>query len=560
VLRNGSGALLNSHGYAYDLANERTNQTRVDGSYVNYLYDSIGQITNASGFESGGTVRLNEQFGYSYDAAHNLSIRVDNTLVQTFNVNSLNDLTTVTRNATNALTVIGTTSSSATSVTINDGTTYKGAYLYDDATFASTNGFTPVDGNNIYSATARDSLGRTTTGTVSAYLPASASYTYDKNGNLLNDGKRFFEYDEENQLTAVTVSNAWRSEFTYDGKSRRRTRKEFTWQASVWSQTNIVYYVYAGNLVIQERDANNQPLVTYTRGIDLSRTLQKAGGIGGLLARSDNATQRTAFYHADGNGNITALINAQQTLVAKYLYDPFGNILSKSGPLADSNLYCFSSKEYHPNSGLIYYLYRCYEPKLQRWLNRDPIGEVGGFNLSCFIQNRPLMKVDVWGLEQVDYGTFGGTDSSVTYPPNWQGPTVPSQGNCWRYACNDPTDDFAYHNTNPPGWAADPTCKGLEKGVRDAGAIDPVCDKCQPGYHKIKLQFSEDADKGKVPEDWPKTRDFHFIKQLPDGRWAGKNASGIPEIVDPNALLPNYTKCGDTLCIPDHVDTQKLSK
>jgi hypothetical protein len=46
-------------------------------------------------------------------------------------------------------------------------------------------------------------------------------------------------------------------------------------------------------------------------GKDLSGSLQGAGGIGGLLARTDMNSLWTqpanahAFYHADGNGNIT---------------------------------------------------------------------------------------------------------------------------------------------------------------------------------------------------------------------------------------------------------------
>src|SRR5208283_1670844 len=100
---------------------------------------------------------------------------------------------------------------------------------------------------------------------------------------------------------------------------------------------------------------------------------------GGLLARTDltTITPTPAFYHADGNGNVTALVNTQQMVVARYLYDPYGNILAQSGILAAANLYRFSSKEAHLNSGLVYYLYRYYDPNLQRWVNRDPIGEVG---------------------------------------------------------------------------------------------------------------------------------------------------------------------------------------
>jgi RHS repeat-associated protein len=150
---------------------------------------------------------------------------------------------------------------------------------------------------------------------------------------------------------------------------------------------------------------NDTPLVTYTRGRDLSGTMQGAGGIGGLLARTDNGllaignSGAHAYYHADGNGNVTALVDASQIVVARYLYDPFGRVLSLSGPLADANVYRFSSKELHPNSGLVYYLYRFYDPNLQRWANRDPLGEKGGLNLYAFTHNRPANTGDAWGLQ-----------------------------------------------------------------------------------------------------------------------------------------------------------------
>ncbi len=107
-----------------------------------------------------------------------------------------------------------------------------------------------------------------------------------------------------------------------------------------------------------------------------SGTLQGAGGIGGLLARTDmgrltvNDPLASAYYHADGNGNITALItdlmDTNQVLVAKYLYDSYGNLLAESGPLAGGNKYRFSSKEWDSPAGLYYYLYRFYDPNLQR--------------------------------------------------------------------------------------------------------------------------------------------------------------------------------------------------
>jgi RHS repeat-associated protein len=106
-----------------------------------------------------------------------------------------------------------------------------------------------------------------------------------------------------------------------------------------------------------------------------------SGWVQRLLALSQlsTVTPQHYYYHADGNGNITFLINSSQTIAAKYLYDPYGNILSQSGSMADANLYRFSSKELHANSGLVYYLYRFYDPNLQRWLNRDPLADKGIF-------------------------------------------------------------------------------------------------------------------------------------------------------------------------------------
>src|SRR5262249_5315321 len=149
----------------------------------------------------------------------------------------------------------------------------------------------------------------------------------------------------------------------------------------------------------------NQPLRTLTRGADLSHSLQGAGGIGGLLALTDDlllnlgssATSAHTYYHADGNGNVTALIDTNHFVVSRYIYDPYGKTLSKGGTVADVNRYRFSSKPIHANSGMYDYLYRWYMPEQQRWLTRDPIAEFGGWNLYRFANHSPIYFVDRYG-------------------------------------------------------------------------------------------------------------------------------------------------------------------
>jgi RHS repeat-associated protein len=403
---NSTNEAMDYIGCAYNNANQRTAEWRgatttntvISTNYANYTYDPIGQLTSDLAAELvGSTNRMNEQLHYVYDSAGNLNYRTNNTLIENFQVNSVNELTTGTNGG--RLTVMGTTSSQATNVTVN-GTN---ALLYGDATFAATN--MPL--TTAYTAIAKDAYGRINTNTATVSLATNSSFQYDLNGNLTNDGTMSFAYDDENQLTQVWVPNQWFSQFTYDGKMRRRIRQEYTWSGG-WVQTNEVLYIYDGNVVIQERNSSSVPTVSYSRGKDLSGTFQGAGGIGGLLARTDNVAQQTAFYHADGNGNVTMLVNSYQAAVAKYLYDAFGNALSLSGPLAYANLYRFSSKETHQNSGLVYYLYRYYDPNLQRWVNRDPLYDLG-FN-AIQLMHRPRGLIDVSPYRFVSNDPIEGYD------------------------------------------------------------------------------------------------------------------------------------------------------
>jgi YD repeat-containing protein len=43
-----------------------------------------------------------------------------------------------------------------------------------------------------------------------------------------------YDYDDADRLTRITVTNAWKTEFTYDGLSRRRIMKQYGWQGSGW--------------------------------------------------------------------------------------------------------------------------------------------------------------------------------------------------------------------------------------------------------------------------------------------------------------------------------------
>ena len=208
-------------------------------------------------------------------------MRTNATLIQTFTSDSRNQLASVVRNGT--LTSAGSVVGAVATLGVNG----KQAAIYGDKTFATTEGITLANGTNVFVTTGSNSAGALVISTLEkAVLPVTVNCTYDLNGNITSDGLKGFEYDDANQLTRITQTNAWKSEFSYDGLGRRRITKDYTWTGSAWSKTNEVRYVYDGMAVLQERDGNNAELVTYTRGLDLSGSMQGAGGIGGLLAAS----------------------------------------------------------------------------------------------------------------------------------------------------------------------------------------------------------------------------------------------------------------------------------
>jgi len=340
-LKNHSGTPLDSYAYVYDPISEVTNLTRTDASAVGLRYDKIGQFTVADSSVN------TEDLGCFYDAAWNLNRRTNNGVTTTFALDIKNQLTS----------------------------------------------------------------------------EAGKKCTYDANGNLLEvgdpntEGTIDYVYDDENRLTQVSTNynipssptggplvggsstNMWHTYFSYDGLGRLRKRLEYVNDLP----QSTTFYIYDGNRVIQERDgSNNNPLTSYTRGADLSGSLEGAGGIGGLLARSSGSGGNWTthyYYHTDGKGNVTYLVDSSQGLAASYRYDPFGNTISSSGPIAAANLYRFASKEIHPNTKIYYFLFRFYDPNLQRWINQDPIGEWGGGNLYGYVRNNPLNRADLFGLK-----------------------------------------------------------------------------------------------------------------------------------------------------------------
>jgi RHS repeat-associated protein len=127
------------------------------------------------------------------------------------------------------------------------------------------------------------------------------------------------------------------------------------------------------------------------------------------LARALRVTLSTDGTAASGypvatNGNNSAISRAYAydaigNPAAAYRYDPYGLLVSATGPEKDRFRHRFSTKPQDRETGLLYYGYRYLETTTGRWPSRDPIGERGGLNLYGFVFNSAINWADVLGLE-----------------------------------------------------------------------------------------------------------------------------------------------------------------
>jgi len=181
-----------------------------------------------------------------------------------------------------------------------------------------------------------------------------------------------------------------------------------------WDDENadsVRRFIYYNWLPLLELDATDPENVTilrkYTWGLDLagqgggqSSALSAFEGAGGTLdrppARQGQVSGLLAAYDTNGTPGDTG-----DDLSYIYFYDAYGNNLldpSESGPYANHNPFRFSTKYFDDETGLGYWGYRYYSPRLGRWTSRDLVGERPGAHLCSYIDNDPVDHYDFLGL------------------------------------------------------------------------------------------------------------------------------------------------------------------
>ncbi|MDX9823069.1 MAG: RHS repeat-associated core domain-containing protein, partial [Syntrophales bacterium] len=233
------------------------------------------------------------------------------------------------------------------------------------------------------------------------------TYTYDAVGNRLTSGgltispeqTTTYAYDGEDRMTGVTITQGGKTKeirFGYDPFGRRISKTIQSDAIGTDCANNTcprtTYYLYDGPNIALEYDQASNITARYTHGPNIDEP---------LAVEKDN---QAYYYHADGLGSVIALSDAQGSIVQQYDYDSFGNMTTTGGI---TQPFAFTSREFDPETGMYFYRARYYDPKVGRFVTKDPIGFKGGINVFAYVQNNPVNKLDPSGLYDQPYPIGG---------------------------------------------------------------------------------------------------------------------------------------------------------
>jgi len=412
------GAVLAKSAYDYNAANLRTRQTLADGTYWSYSYDGLGQLTFGGRNAADGTPLPGEQFGYGFDAIGNRLSTTTNGRAATYTPNNLNQYTG--RTVPGAADLIGSSAPNVDVVVNGQAADRSLSNLRWSKTLTLDNSAGPIFAPVHVEARSSGTTNVLEDDNGSIFLPpAQEAFRYDLDGNLLEDGRWLYNWDGENRLQSmearpsVPLAGRSRLEFVYDEQGRRVVKRGYRQLSDgMWSQISESTFVYDGWNLIAELDANRFQRFTFLWGMDVSGTIQRAGGVGGLLVfttypEGGNNPAFSPLY--DGDGNVVAMMSSGQ-VSASFGYGPFGEPTQVSGLLvaAMESPVRWSTKYVDREGGNVYYGHRYYEGRLGRWLNRDLIDENESQNANpyLFCLNAPTAFHDPSGLDPLGVFLF----------------------------------------------------------------------------------------------------------------------------------------------------------
>jgi RHS repeat-associated protein len=257
-------------------------------------------------------------------------------------------------------------------LTVADGPWGAGSFAYD----------------SIGNRTSKDINGQNITYTYGTSDNRLSGFSYDANGNIVDDGTFTYTHDSENRLVQVTNGTDVIT-YGYDGEGRRISQ-------TINGETTIFAYGVGLN-VLTEFSGTGVPRFDYIYAGSRNIARINFDGAGAPVSKT--------FYHPDHLGSTIGLTDQETTVVWDRAYLPYGETFTGTG--TTENTHQYTAKALEAATGLYYYGARYHNPNIGRFMSVDPAGadptDPQSWNRYAYVQNNPLKYVDPDGAQSVDF-------------------------------------------------------------------------------------------------------------------------------------------------------------
>lgn len=218
-------------------------------------------------------------------------------------------------------------------------------------------------------------------------------YTWDDNGYLASRGSDTFRYSVRGELlTAAT--NGKTINYAYDAMGRLVARID---------DTDKTEYLYGNPAALH--------IPTHSRAPDGTLTTYFYDESGLLYAFERGGAM---YYVAtDQVGSPRVIADATGAVVRTIEYTPWGEITADSNPGFDLAI-GYAGGIADPDTGLVRFLMRDYDPISGRWTARDPALHDGGINLYMYANSDPVSHRDPLGFICLGASAYAGVGGGVS--------------------------------------------------------------------------------------------------------------------------------------------------
>ncbi len=237
--------------------------------------------------------------------------------------------------------------------------------------------------------------------------PTTRAMTYDADNQLVSVNGHTVSMDPNGNMVAGPLTNDSITAYSYDSRNRL---------ISAGGVTNV--YDAAGNRIARMTGSGATSFIINPNATLPQVLIRTAGnkttyyiyGAGLLYEINEGASgESTITYHFDYRGSTTALTDDGGRVTDRIEYSLYGPTTLRTGSSDTPFLFNGRAGVMTEPNGLLYMRARYYSPYLCRFVNADPSGFAGGFNLYTYASGSPVNKIDPEG--------FGSVDSAMETPP-----------------------------------------------------------------------------------------------------------------------------------------------